>query len=76
MEDAPRFAWGTVLCSRCDRGGTVVVEEVDNVARLAGLECKHCGARRCRFIYRGGVCATEDRAREAADAFIVKALTE
>ncbi len=76
MGEPIRFAWGTVLCRRCDRGSCVVVEEVGNVARLSGLECAHCRVPRARFIYRGGVCATEQQARARADAFIVRALTE
>ncbi len=71
------FAWGTVICSRCDRGGMVVVEEDEGEPRLSGFECSKCGGHTtARFIWRGGACTTEALAVKRAEEWQAAALAE
>lgn len=64
-----RWAWGVMLCKRCDRSSHVVVEEVENVHVIAGLPCAKCNAPASgRWLLRGGACETQQQAEARAEA--------
>lgn len=75
--EAITYAWGHVHCRRCDRGSVIVSEEVDNVARLSGIQCPKCLApSSCRFTFRRGLYATQDAAVAKAEAWTREAMGE